>query len=178
MRVVGSRREKRAQSEKMGSGAALGVLTAAALCVMLTGVSHAQSVPPGGVPVVQPGAPGSPSRTLPPSTHAVLPQKSYADVEFMQGMIMHHGQAVEMTALIPSHTQTKEVRAIGARIGRTQADEMQFMKRWLAARGEAASMAMPGMPDMDMSGNAMPAMPWDVNSSADGGAAQRQGRGV
>ena len=77
----------------------------------------------------------------------------------MQGMIMHHGQAVEMTALIPSHTENKEVRALGARIGRTQADEMQFMKRWLAARGEATSMSMPGMPDMDMSGNAMPAMP-------------------
>ena len=64
-----------------------------------------------------------------------------------------------MTAMIPSHTGNKDVRAIGARIGRTQADEMQFMKRWLAARGEPVSMAMPGMPDMDMSGNPMAAMP-------------------
>lgn len=77
----------------------------------------------------------------------------------MQGMIMHHGQAVEMTALIPSHTQNKEVRALGARIGRSQADEMQFMKRWLAARGQATSMSMPGMAGMDMSGDAMPPMP-------------------
>ena len=77
----------------------------------------------------------------------------------MQGMIMHHGQAVEMTALIPSHTENKEIHALGAKISRSQSDEMQFMKRWLAARGEATSMAMPGMPGMDMSGNAMPAMP-------------------
>ena len=77
----------------------------------------------------------------------------------MQGMIMHHGQAVEMTALIPSHTENKEIYALGAKISRSQSDEMQFMKRWLAARGEATSMAMPGMPGMDMSGNAMPSMP-------------------
>ena len=77
----------------------------------------------------------------------------------MQGMIMHHGQAVEMTALIPSHTENKEIHTLGAKISRSQSDEMQFMKQWLAARGEATSMAMPGMPGMDMSGNAMPAMP-------------------
>ncbi|WP_254061718.1 DUF305 domain-containing protein [Granulicella sp. L60] len=77
----------------------------------------------------------------------------------MQGMIMHHGQAVEMTALIPSHTENKEIRSLGARIGLSQTDEMKFMKRWLVARGEPASMAMPGMPDMDRSGNPMRAMP-------------------
>jgi uncharacterized protein (DUF305 family) len=77
----------------------------------------------------------------------------------MQGMIMHHGQAVEMTALIPSHTENKEIRSLGARIGLSQTDEMKFMKRWLVARGEPASMAMPGMPDMDRSGSPMRAMP-------------------
>lgn len=121
--------------------------------------SQAQQAQPGTVPVVQPGAPGAPSKTLPSSTHGVLPQRSQADVDFMQGMIMHHGQAVEMTALIPSHTENKEIHALGAKISRSQSDEMQFMKRWLAARGEATSMAMPGMPGMDMSGNAMPSMP-------------------
>src|SRR5215831_6380509 len=40
--------------------------------------------------VVQPGAPGKPSRRLPPSTSGKLPPKSQAEVEFMQGMIMHH----------------------------------------------------------------------------------------
>lgn len=109
--------------------------------------------------VVQPGAPGEPSKVLPPSTRAALPTRSQADVEFMQGMIMHHAQAVEMTALVPSHTTNAEVRSLGARISSSQADEMGFMHRWLAARGEAISMAMPGMPEMDMSGHAMAPMP-------------------
>ena len=50
--------------------------------------------------IVQPGAPGQATRTLPASTRATLPPASPKDVEFMQGMIMHHAQAVEMTALI------------------------------------------------------------------------------
>src|ERR1700694_1346373 len=71
-----------------------------------------------GTPVVvQPGAPGQPTRTLPPSTRATLPPLSSADVQFMQGMIMHHAQAVEMTALMESHTQNKELRLLVARLG-------------------------------------------------------------
>ncbi len=109
--------------------------------------------------VVQPGAPGQASRTLPSSTRAVPPQWSQADVKFMQGMIMHHAQAVEMTALIPSHTENKDVRSLGARISSSQSDEIKLMRRWLAARGESTSMAMPGMPDMDKSGEPMALMP-------------------
>lgn len=109
--------------------------------------------------VVQPGAPGKPSRRLPASTTAQLPPRSQAEVEFMQGMIMHHEQAVEMTALIASHTENKDLRLLGARISHSQLDEIKFMKRWLAARGEPVSMAMPGMPEMDMSGRPMPLMP-------------------
>ena len=109
--------------------------------------------------VVQPGAPGAPSRVLPPATRPTVPRTSQEDIRFMQGMIMHHGQAVAMTAMIPSHTDNKQVSLLGERISASQSDEMNFMKRWLAARGEPISMAMPGMPEMDMSGNAMPSMP-------------------
>jgi uncharacterized protein (DUF305 family) len=120
---------------------------------------YAQQTGPGSVSVVQPGAPGTPSRKLPPSTSAVTPPRSQADIEFMQGMIMHHAQAVEMTALIPSHTKNKAIRTLGERISLSQADEIKFMKRWLVARNAPVSMAMPGMPDMDNSGNPMPTMP-------------------
>jgi len=76
----------------------------------------------------------------------------------MQGMIMHHSQAVEMTALTASHTENKDLRSLGARISSSQSDEIKFMQRWLAARGEPVSMpmkepmmgAMAGMPDRDM----------------------------
>jgi uncharacterized protein (DUF305 family) len=119
----------------------------------------AQQTDHGAPVVVQPGAPGKPSKTLPSSTKGTLPPRSQADVEFMQGMIMHHAQAVEMTALIASHTENRELRLLGARISSSQSDEIKFMKRWLAARGESLSMAMPGMPGMDMSHEAMPLMP-------------------
>jgi uncharacterized protein (DUF305 family) len=134
-------------------------LAAAVFCSLPPTAVHAQDAQPGAAPVVQPGAPGTPSRRLPPSSTALAPQQSQADIEFMQGMIMHHAQAVEMTALIPSHTENKEVRSLGSRISVSQSDEIKFMKRWLLARGESISMAMPGMPDMDKSGNPMQAMP-------------------
>ena len=122
--------------------------------------ARAQQADPATAPVVvQPGAPGMPSKTLPASARATLPPLSQADVEFMQGMIMHHSQAVEMTALIPSHTENKDVRSLGAKISSSQADEINFMKRWLVMRHEPTSMAMPGMAEMDMSGQPMPPMP-------------------
>jgi uncharacterized protein (DUF305 family) len=133
-------------------------LLVAGLAGSLTATGNAQQQS-GSAPIVQPGAPGAPSKTLPPSTTASAPPLSRADVDFMQGMIMHHSQAVEMTGLIPSHTQNKEVRAIGERISRSQADEIKFMRRWLEARGQSTSMSMPGMPGMDTSGKPMPMMP-------------------
>jgi uncharacterized protein (DUF305 family) len=105
--------------------------------------------------IVQPGAPGKPTKSLPPTTRATLPPTSPADVQFMQGMIMHHAQAVEMTALIESHTDNKNVKSIGARISRSQADEIKFMKRWLVTRGQPISESMHDMHHMDMSHDSM-----------------------
>jgi uncharacterized protein (DUF305 family) len=127
--------------------------------LLLPFCSVARAQQPSAPVVVQPGAPGQPSRKLPASTTAKLPPLSQKDVEFMQGMIMHHAQAVEMTALIPSHTQNTELRTLGARISRSQADEIKFMKRWLISRGEPVSMPMPAMAGMDMAHHAMPLMP-------------------
>lgn len=109
--------------------------------------------------IVQPGAPGQPSRTLPAGTRPTVPPPTAADIAFMQGMIMHHTQAVEMTALIPTHTTNPRLTALGARISSSQTDEMRFMQRWLATRNQPISMSMPGMPDMDMSGKPMAPMP-------------------
>jgi uncharacterized protein (DUF305 family) len=125
---------------------------AAMLCASSAIAVRAQSAP-----IVQPGAPGTPSKRLPPSTTAHIPQRSQDDIDFMQGMIMHHSQAVEMTALIPSHTQNQAVRALGERISKSQTDEIKFMREWLEARGEPTSMS--GMADMDMPGKSMALMP-------------------
>jgi uncharacterized protein (DUF305 family) len=126
---------------------------------LFSSATWAQQADPAKPVVVQPGAPGKPSRTLPASTKATLPPRSQADVEFMQGMILHHSQAVEMTALIASHTENKDLRLLGVRISRSQSDEIKFMKRWLAALGERVSMATSAMPGMDMSHESMALMP-------------------
>jgi uncharacterized protein (DUF305 family) len=144
-----------------GPWALRGVLIAAGafagLCAGSAGAQQADAAP--APVVVQPGAPGMPSKTLPANTRPSVPQLSQADVEFMQGMIMHHSQAVEMTALIESHTENKAVRSLGAKISSSQSDEISFMQRWLRARGQATSMAMPGMPEMDANGKPMAPMP-------------------
>ena len=116
--------------------------------------------------VVQPGAPGKPTKVLPPTTRGTLPPVSAADTQFMQGMIMHHAQAVEMTALIESHTENKDLRSLGARISSSQSEEIKFMKRWLTSRGQTVSDAahdmhhkMQEMPQMKMSHESMALMP-------------------
>jgi uncharacterized protein (DUF305 family) len=133
-------------------------LTVVVLTFFASLPARAQQAEPDLPLIVQPGAPGQPTKVLPSTTRATLPPRSAKDVEFMQGMIMHHAQAVEMGALIESHTDNKALRLLGERISKSQSDEMAFMKRWLEARGESAAMKMPdmpemsGMPGMDMSG--------------------------
>src|SRR3989449_4369998 len=145
----------------MGGGAWRSGLVAASILAGLFSLTvcaqqaDQQQADQGTPVVVQPGAPGQPTRTLPPSTRATLPPRSSADVQFMQGMIMHHAQAVEMTALIKSHTENKDLRLLGARISHSQSEEIRFMTRWLEARGEPTSLPMKKMRGMDMS---MPGM--------------------
>ena len=142
-----------------GVAALCGMLLAAtAPSGLFSSPAHAQQASGTTPVVVQPGAPGKPSKTLPPSTKGELPPTSRADVEFMQGMIMHHEQAVEMTALIQSHTANKDLRLLGARISSSQSDEIKFMKRWLAARGESVPNPMPAMQDPDLQDKEMPGM--------------------
>src|SRR5262252_5963280 len=116
---------------------------------------QAQQTNPSAPVIVQPGAPGQPTKTLPASTTGVLPPASPKDVEFMQGMIMHHAQAVEMTALINARSENKDLRLLGARISHSQAEEIKFMQHWLQARGQPTSLpmsSMSGMSGMDMPG--------------------------
>jgi uncharacterized protein (DUF305 family) len=144
---------------KTVSATAIVILCGIATIAFFPNSVRAQKAPSSAPVVVQPGAPGQPTKTLPPDTKGALPPLSPADVEFMQGMIMHHAQAVEMTALIPTHTENSDLRSLGARISRSQADEIKFMKRWLVVRGEPTSMSMPGMPGMDRSGKPVALMP-------------------
>jgi uncharacterized protein (DUF305 family) len=138
-------------------------LTFSAGVLFLASVSAAvcQQAKPAdsGVSIVQPGAPGQSNKTLTPDTAAAPPRKpSDADVKFMQGMIMHHSQAVEMTELLRTRSHDTEVQALGKRISISQTDEMRYMKQWLTDRGEPIADDMGGM-DMSSMSMPMPMMP-------------------
>lgn len=92
------------------------------------------------VVIVQPGAPGQPSKALNADEAATIADTRYSrdDVRFMQDMIPHHQQAVEMAALVGARTNTDDIVDIAGRIDASQADEIEFMRDWLAERGEAA----------------------------------------
>ena len=70
--------------------------------LIAAGAAQAQGTPP----IVQPGAPGQASRVLEAQAAARISDNRYSDddVAFMQGMMVHHQQAVDMTALIDGRT--------------------------------------------------------------------------
>ena len=114
-------------------------------------------------PIVQPGAPGQSSRVI-SAADAAIPYRALAeaDISFMQGMIMHHSQAVEMTDLLRTHSHNKALLELGKRISISQTDEMQYMKQWLEDRGKSVSTAndhAAGMNHMDHSAMNMSSMP-------------------
>ena len=108
------------------------VLTAAALGACRSATTAL------GPPIVQPGAPGQPSQVLSSAQASDLSRVQYtgADIKFMQGMIGHHAQAVEMVALVPSRTSSDAIRKLAQRIDVSQQDEMQMMREWLLARSQ------------------------------------------
>jgi uncharacterized protein (DUF305 family) len=139
--------------------AAVSVLVVALLTSACHSANVSQaSVEAGPTQPVQPGAPGEPSRTISPADATDLSKVQFtaADVRFMQGMIGHHAQAVEMVAMIPSRTTDPAMLALGKRIDVSQVDEIKMMQSWLAARRQEApdehamhmmhdDMLMPGM---------------------------------
>lgn len=93
------------------------------------------------VNIVQPGAPGAASKVLSPAAVAIKPHEvSDADTKFMQGMIHHHSQAVEMVALMPARTHNKALLKLGDRISISQTDEIKYMQQWLQERGKDVPM--------------------------------------
>jgi uncharacterized protein (DUF305 family) len=96
-----------------------------------------------------------PVQATTPATGAAARAYNEADVRFLQMMIPHHAQAMEMTALVPSRSTRQDVRATAQRIELSQQDEIAMMQRWLRARRVEAAAAghqhgaghahMPGM---------------------------------
>lgn len=134
-----------------------------ALALAFAGASAAagQDAAPSGPRLVQPGAPGEPTRVIDAATatDTSAVRHTAADVTFMQGMLAHHAQALEMTSLVPARTTSPDIVKLAERIAASQADEMTMMREWLASRGatpddahahhhghhDAAGTLMPGM---------------------------------
>jgi len=106
-------------------------------------------------PIFHPGAPGAPSRTITPDQAVALSRTSFTadDVAFMQHMLVHHAQAVEMVALLEAQGADPTVRRLGQRIAMSQQAEMGVMRGWLTDRGQP--LDMPGMAHGAHAGHAM-----------------------
>jgi uncharacterized protein (DUF305 family) len=113
----------------------IGALAVAMSASCRSGAAGAAASAP---PIVQPGAPGQASRVITAEKAADLSrvQHTPADVRFMQNMIGHHAQAIEMTGLLSERTRREDMRLLGKRIELSQADEIKMMRDWLAARGQ------------------------------------------
>ena len=90
-------------------------------------------------PILQPGAPGEPTMELDPDTAIAIASSSYttADVEFMQGMIVHHYQAFLMSEMATTRTNNQTILDLAGRIDVSQTDEINFMKSWLDDRAQS-----------------------------------------
>jgi len=118
--------------------------------LLLLGAAAVYGQPSNAPPtIVQPGAPGQRSKTLSAKNlRTARRPPADADVAFMQGMIHHHAQAVEMVALLRTRGQSRELQAFGEKIAVSQTDEIQFMKQWLEERGKPSSMPHSQMDSM------------------------------
>jgi uncharacterized protein (DUF305 family) len=89
-------------------------------------------------PIVQPGPPGDPARNLSADEAIEIAVTSYSpdDVQFMQDMIPHHNQAMQMAELVADRTNRPEINDVAGRINVSQRDEIDFMRQWLRSRAQ------------------------------------------
>jgi uncharacterized protein (DUF305 family) len=113
-------------------------IIAAASAAGLSGAACRTASVESGPAIVQPGAPGQASRVLSTKEAVDLSRVQFtpADVAFMQGMIGHHAQALEMAALLPSRTSSEGLKMLAKRIEVSQEDEIKMMQDWLRERGQ------------------------------------------
>ncbi|GAA1165961.1 DUF305 domain-containing protein [Ornithinimicrobium humiphilum] len=92
-----------------------------------------QAAPTGRI--LQGGAPGEANTTLtafPEMPDLVVEE----DLDFLRGMLLHHAQALEMTALVPERGASEEVALFAERMQLSQEGEIELMQDWLRERGE------------------------------------------
>lgn len=111
--------------------------------ILILAILGAASAAPQTPPIFNPGAPGEASRVISAAEAVELSRTGFveADVRFMQHMIVHHAQAVEMVELMQTRASSEPVRRLGDRIAQSQAAEMALMEEWLTGRGPPTAAA-------------------------------------
>ncbi|MER6996084.1 DUF305 domain-containing protein [Streptomyces sp. NPDC000410] len=115
----------------------------------------------GGPSVVAPGKPGEPAKTLSAEeARKAAPDDTpnSADFGYTRMMITHHGQALEMTALVPDRAGTPQIKRLAERIAAAQAPEIGAMQGWLKAHGGGRQQGGQGAHDHGDGHGAMPGM--------------------
>ncbi|MCK0110988.1 DUF305 domain-containing protein [Ornithinimicrobium sp. F0845] len=115
------------------------------LVVVLAGCSGGEPTPDEGptadeatstTRILQPGKPGEDNAQVTGDISVETPTASVADTTFMQEMIHHHAQALEMVDLVEGDLQDAEVQVIAARIRDAQGLEIEIMATWLTQNGD------------------------------------------
>lgn len=118
----------------------LGLAVVLALGLTACTAEPEAAAPVPTAPVIQPGAPGQPNRTLSPEEAAALqsPEHTDDDVAFVRDMMHHHSQALVMTGFVPDRTTNRGIRLLAERMELSQTGEMEQFETWLQNRGEPA----------------------------------------
>jgi uncharacterized protein (DUF305 family) len=97
--------------------------------------------------VLQPGKPGEGAETIAPEDYEGSPAQapfSKADADFLSGMILHHGQAIEMTGLVAERSASDQVKTFADRIDVVQGSEIDLMSGWLEENGYPVPLDVEG----------------------------------
>jgi len=116
------------------------IYSIAAILAACIGASCRTAAPQAAArpPIIMPGAPGQASQIVSAEKAADLSKVQYTgdDIKFMQGMIGHHAQAIQMVQLVPSRTASEALKKLALRIDLSQQDEIKMIEGWLRIRGQ------------------------------------------
>lgn len=136
------------------SAASMSILLAVTLGLSACTVAdEAAPVPVSTAPIVQPGAPGEPNRTLSPEDVAAMEPAGHveADAVFVRDMLHHHEQALKMTAMVAERSDDRDVKLLAERMEIGQREETEILVKWLQDRAEPLRVSghshagMPGL---------------------------------
>lgn len=104
--------------------------------IVFTGLLISFAVSAGQPNIIQPSSPGMESNKIDAAKAIEIADTSFTqdDVVFLEQMIVHHQQALTMSAMAPDRTNSEDILDLAGRIEGSQDDEISFMQDWLTER--------------------------------------------